>query len=81
MQESTVRPKGRKRYKPNTIRSHLAGDLGRSGRGGEDLVFGRTTEQAFYASTVDYRAKRAWRVVNKRATEQAGREGGVPKLL
>lgn len=63
------------------LSDHLAGDLQRTGRGGEDLVFGRTTEQAFYASTVDYRAKRAWRVVNERATEQAGREGGTASLL
>ncbi|HEX5610589.1 MAG TPA: site-specific integrase [Solirubrobacterales bacterium] len=63
------------------LRDHLAGDLQRTGRGGEDLVFGRTTEQAFYASTVDYRAKRAWRVVNQRATERAGRVGGAADLL
>lgn len=44
-------------------------------------MFGRTVDQAFYASTVDGRAKRAWATVNdheREATEAAGRE---PDLL
>jgi hypothetical protein len=47
-------------------------DLRRTGRSGEDLVFGRTTEQAFYASTIDYRARKAW----KGRQRGGGRGGG-----
>lgn len=63
------------------LRAYLEEDLQRTGRSGEDLVFGRTTTIAFYASTVDHRAKQAWKRANKRATEQAEREGGAPDLL
>jgi integrase len=63
------------------LRDDLADDLRRTGRSGEDLVFGRTTEEAFYASTVDYRAKRAWRIANKLATAMTEREGDAPDLL
>jgi integrase len=59
----------------------LEEDLRRTGRSGEDLVFGRTARQASFASTVDYRAKRAWRTANNLASEAAEREGGAPALL
>jgi integrase len=48
-----------------------------TGRGGGELVFGRTASQAFYASTVDGRAKRAWAAANdleREAAEAADRE-------
>lgn len=63
------------------LRDYLEADLQRSGRSGEDLVFGRTTEIAFYASTIDHRAKQAWKRANKRSTEEAEQGGGEPKLL
>jgi integrase len=63
------------------LRRHLEADLDRTGRSAEDLVFGRTTEEAFYASTIDHRAKRAWKQANKQAVEAAEREGGEAVLL
>jgi integrase len=43
------------------LRDYLEVCLRRTGRSGEDLIFGRTTEEAFYASTIDHRAKQAWK--------------------
>ncbi len=63
------------------LRRYLEGTLERSGRSGEDLVFGRTTEEAFYASTIDHRAKRAWKQANARAVDAAEREGGGAEIL
>lgn len=63
------------------LRRYLEGDLERTGRSAEDLVFGRTTEEAFYASTIDHRAKRAWKQANKQAVEAAEREGGEAEPL
>ncbi len=83
--EGVIEPKSRagRRTVPllAILRTYLANDLRRTGRSGEDLVFGRTAQQAFFASTVDYRAKRAWRAASKRASELAEREGGTPTLL
>jgi hypothetical protein len=59
----------------------LASYVRGSGRSGDDLVFGRTLQQAFYASTVDGRAKRAWAAANKRECRAAEREGREPALL
>lgn len=47
------------------LRDYLDAHVCRMGRSGDDLVFGRTPQQAFYASTVDGRAKRAWAAANK----------------
>ncbi|MDX6622208.1 MAG: integrase [Solirubrobacterales bacterium] len=58
------------------LRDYLNGSLEGSGRSGQDLVFGRTTEEAFYASTIDHRAKRAWKLANERAEEDREGEGG-----
>lgn len=63
------------------LRRYLEGSVERSGRSGEDLVFGRTTEEAFYASTIDYRAKRVWKQANARAVAAAEREGVEAELL
>jgi integrase len=52
------------------LADYLAADLRRTGRSGEDLVFGRTTEQAFYASTIDYGAKKAWKAASATAAEE-----------
>ncbi len=43
------------------VRRELRGHQQRTGRDGEDLVFGRTATEAFFASTVQYRANKAWK--------------------
>lgn len=53
------------------LRDALSERLRRAGRAGEDLVFGRTARDAFYASTVDGRAKRTWAAVNEQAGDEA----------
>lgn len=64
------------------LRAYLDAHLRRAaGRSGDDLIFGRASQQAFYASTVDGRAKRAWAAANKRERESAECEGREPALL
>jgi integrase len=63
------------------LRVYLEGSLETTGRSGEDLLFGRTTEEAFYASTIDHRAKRAWRVANERVAKEKEGEGAEATLL
>lgn len=53
------------------LRDYLDEHLLRTGRSGEELVFGRSATEAFYASTIDGRAKRAWRAHNRRQREAA----------
>lgn len=62
------------------LRDYLNGSLESSGRSGEDLVFGRTTERAFYASTIDHRAKRAWKLANECAEEAREGEGRLKPI-
>ena len=63
------------------LRDYLDAHLRAAGRIGEDLVFGRTAAEAFYASTVDGRAKRAWKAANERERELAADENREPDLL
>ena len=63
------------------LRDYLDEHLLRTGRSGEALVFGRTASQAFVASTIDVRAKRAWDAANEREREAAEEEGREPELL
>jgi integrase len=83
--EGVIEPKSRagRRGVPllTILRDHLSEHLRRTGRSGDDLVFGRSLREAFYASTVDGRAKRAWATTNKREREAAGRECREPDLL
>jgi integrase len=83
--EGVIEPKSRagSRGVPllSILRDYLDVHLRRSGRGGEDLVFGRTTAGAFYAATVDGRAKRAWRKANERERAAAQETGREPVLL
>ncbi|HEX5762768.1 MAG TPA: site-specific integrase [Solirubrobacterales bacterium] len=83
--EGVIEPKSRagSRGVPllSILRGYLDGHLRRSGRSGEDLVFGRTTVEAFYAATVDGRAKRAWRKANERERAAAQEAGSEPVLL
>lgn len=68
--EGVIEPKSRagRRSVPMLaiLRDYLDAHLRRIEGSGEDLVFGRTAEQAFYAATVDGRAKRAWKAANER---------------
>lgn len=83
--EGVIEPKSRagRRGVPllTVLRDTLDAHVRRTGRSGDDLVFGRTSQQAFYASTVDGRAKRAWATVNKREKVVAERERREPELL
>jgi integrase len=63
------------------LRDHLAEQMRRSGRTGTDRVFGRSTGEVFYASTVDGRAKRAWRAHNDAEREAAAEQEREPELL
>ncbi len=83
--EGVIEPKSRagRRSVPMlaVLRSYLDAHLRSIGRSGEDLVFGRTTVEAFYAATVDGRAKRAWRKANERERAAAQETGREPVLL
>lgn len=83
--EGVIAPKSRagKRAVPllAILREYLDEYLLKAGRSGEELVFGRTPRQAFYASTVDGRAKRAWAAANKLEREAAEDEGRTPDPL
>jgi integrase len=83
--EGVIEPKSRagSRGVPllSILRGYLVAHLDRCGRRGEALVFGRTTTEAFYASTVDGRAKRAWKAANKRERAAAEEEGREARLL
>ena len=63
------------------LRRFLEDHLERTGRSGEDRIFGREDREAFYPSTVEYRAKRAWRNHNKVEREKAEAEDREPDLL
>lgn len=83
--EGVIEPKSRagRRIVPMLaiLRDHLVAHLRRIGRSGEDLAFGRTPEQAFYAATVDGRAKRAWKAASEREREAGRGDGRTPNLL
>lgn len=83
--EGVIEPKSRagRRTVPllAILRDYLDKHLSRTGRSGEDLVFGRLPEQAFYASTVDGRAKRAWAAANEREREATKDNDREPELL
>jgi integrase len=83
--EGAIEPKSRagRRSVPllAILRDYISRDLRRTGRSGEDLVFGRTPAQAFYASTVDGRAKRAWKAASQRKREGAQGDKHTPVLL
>lgn len=63
------------------LRGYLVDHLDRCGRTGEDLAFGRTAAEAFYASTVDGRAKRAWKAANEWEHAAAERDEREADLL
>jgi integrase len=63
------------------LRTFLDEHLSRSGRTGEDRIFGQTPTKPFYASTADGRAKRAWMARNATERDEAAREVREPDLL
>ncbi len=83
--EGEIEPKSRagRRLVPllAILRDYLQAQLRMTGREGDDLVFGRAPRQAFYAATVDGRAKRAWKRSNERERRLAEEEGRKPELL
>lgn len=50
-------------------------------RDGDDLVFGRTAEDAFVPSTIDARAKRSWEAFNDAERKAAEKEERKPDVL
>jgi integrase len=60
--EITVKSTAGERAVPmaDAVRRELAAHKLRTGRGVGDLVFGRTAQEAFYASTIRYQANKAW---------------------
>jgi hypothetical protein len=65
----------------SVLRGYLVEEAERTGRTGRDRFFGRSAHEVFYASTVDGRAKRAWRAYNADEREAAAGEGREPELL
>ena len=63
------------------LRGYLVEETERTGRTGRDRFFGRSAQEVFYASTVDGRAKRAWRAYNVAEREAAAGEGRALELL
>lgn len=83
--EGEIEPKSKaaKRAIPilAVLRDHLVDQMERTGRTGKDRIFGRSSREVFYASTVDGRAKRAWRAHNAAEREAAAERGREPELL
>jgi integrase len=63
------------------LRDFLDEQLVRTGRSGTDRIFGRAADQVFYPSTIDGRARRAWKAYNLAEREAAEEEGRAPVLL
>jgi integrase len=63
------------------LHDYLAEQLRRTDRAGKDRLFGRSAGEVFYASTIDGRAKRAWRAHNAAEREAASEAGRAPELL
>ena len=80
--EGEIEPKSRagRRLVPllAILRDYLQGQIVKTGREGDELVFGRGPRQAFYAATIDGRAKRAWGRARERELELAEREDRKP---
>jgi len=58
--------------------------LARTGRSGPDRIFGRAADQVFYPSTVDGRARRAWKAHNlaeRKAAESGERSPSLVTML
>jgi integrase len=64
------------------LRAELVRHKLATGRGGDDLIFGRTATSAFSTSSVDRRAKDAWDAAGlRRPTLHTGRHGTISRLI
>jgi integrase len=63
------------------LRDFLDEQLVRTGRTGVDRIFGRAADRVFYPSTIDGRARRAWKAYNLAEREAAEEEERAPVLL
>jgi integrase len=63
------------------LRDFLDEQLLRTGRTDTNRIFGRAADQVFYPSTIDGRAKRAWKAHNLAERDAAEDEGRPPALL
>lgn len=63
------------------LRGYLSEHLECVERQGDDLIFGRSRQLAFFPSTADTRAKRAWSTRNEREQLAAVREQREPRLV
>jgi integrase len=63
------------------LRDFLDEQLVRTGRAGTDRTFGRAADQVFYPSTIDGRARRAWKAYNLAEREAAEEEKRASVLL
>ena len=63
------------------LRGYLTRHIELMGRGGRDLLFGRTRSDSFVSSTIDNHAKAAWTAANQARKEAAQERGEEPSLL
>jgi integrase len=84
-EEGEIEPKSKmgKRTIPllAVLRDFLDEQLARTGRTGTDRIFGRAADQVFYPSTIDGRARRAWKAHNFAEREAAQLEKRSPALV
>ena len=66
---------------PATLSTILTAHVERSGRSGDDLLFGRTASEPFTPTHVRAKAREAWAAENARRTKEAEEQGGKPELL
>jgi integrase len=83
--EGAVAPKSRKGTRrvpiPGVLRRYLIEHKMRTGRDGEDLVFGSAADRPFTPSAIRKRALKAWAARNAEEVKRAEEEGREPQLL
>ena len=83
--EGAIAPKskhgGRKVPVPAVLRRYLLEQKVRTGRDGDELLFGRTARDPFTSTHVRAKGRKAWDTENERRTEEAAERGTKPELL
>jgi len=83
--EGAIAPKskhgGRKVPVPAVLRRYLLEQKVRTGRDGDELLFGRTARDPFTSTHVRAKGRKAWDAENERRTEEAAERGTKPELL
>lgn len=83
--EGAVAPKSRKGTRrvpiPATLRRYLIEHKMRTGRDGDDLVFGSAADRPFTPTAIRKRALKAWATANAKDAKQAEEEGREPRPL